>query len=199
MFEDGANSKVTIPSSLLSIRGYGMKELLYFSSSDLMVQVNYRETVNAINYHSHRKLSFGERVVVEQYLLTNIAVKTAYYKKCPAVLNYVGINSRLVKDLNQFHLKNTMNSLKEKERVVKSTVRGLIDQSMSSYYFEQIGNTILQIRAAVDKPLRKLDIFEYGNKLRELIDAYNAHVDRHVTFDDVVPVELRTYFDQLGN
>jgi len=176
-----------------------MTELLYFSSSDLMIQVRYEEEGNAINYHSHRELSFGERVVVEQYLLTNIALKTAYYRKCPALLNYVGINSRLVKDLNQFHLKNTVKSLKEKEREVRSSVRSLIDQSMTSYYFEQIGNTILQIRAAVNGPLRKLDIFEYGNRLKELIDAYNAHAESHVTFDDVMPLELRTYFNQLGN
>src|SRR3990172_7360706 len=112
-------------------RGFFMRELLYFSSSDLMIQVSYKKDVNSIHYFSHRELSFGERVIVEQYLLTNIAVKTEYYKKHPAMLNYIGVNSQLVKELNQFHLKNTMNTLKEKESKVKSSVKSLIDQSMS--------------------------------------------------------------------
>ena len=74
-----------------------MKELLYFSSSDLMVQVLYEKEGNSLNYFTHRKLSFGERVIVEQYLLTNIAVKTEYYKKQPANFNYGGISGQLVK------------------------------------------------------------------------------------------------------
>ena len=77
-----------------------------------MVQVSYKKEANSLNYYSHRKLSFGERVIVEQYLLTNIAVKTEYYKKYPALFNYLGINSKLTKDLNEFHLKNTIKTLK---------------------------------------------------------------------------------------
>ncbi len=172
-----------------------MKELLYFSSSDLMIQVSYKEEVNAINYFSHRALSFGERVVVEQYLLTNIAIKTEYYKRHPAVLNYHGINSQLVKDLNQWHLKNTLSSLKEKEKEVTNSVQTLIDSSMTSYYFEQIGNTILEMRSAGGSRLRKEEIFEYGNKLKELIAAYNTHAGSRVSLEDVIPEELKAYFE----
>jgi len=115
-----------------------MKELLYFSSTDLMVEVSYKKESNSVTYSSHRELSFGERVIVEQYLLTNIAVKTEYYKKHPSLFNYVGINNKLTKDLNQFHLKNTIKTLKEKDTEVADSVKKLINKSMASYYFERI-------------------------------------------------------------
>jgi len=168
-----------------------MKELFYFSTSDLMIQVSYKSDLNSIHYFSHRPLSFGERVVVEQYLLTNVAVKTEYYKKHPAMLNYNGVDSKLVKELNQFHLKNTMNLLKEKEREVKTSVKKLIDKSMSSYYFEQIGNAILEFRDIVDDSLGDEMLRSYRRKLRQLIEAYNVYSAKKVTLDEIVPEDLK--------
>ncbi len=127
-------------------------------------------------------------------MLTNIAIKTEYYKKHPALLHYNGINSRLVKDLNQFHLKNTMTTLKEKEKKVTDSVQNLIDESLSSYYFEQIGSTILEIRDAVAGTNGKHDLFQFGHKLRVLVDAYNSHAASKVEFRDIIPQELKSYF-----
>ncbi len=167
-----------------------MKELLYFSASDLMIQVNYKPEDNSIYYSSHRKLTFGERVVVEQYLLTNVAVKTEYYKKHPAVLNYLGINGKLVKDLNQFHLKNTIKSLKEKEATVDAAVKELIDQAMANYYFEQIGAKLLEIRKQSAKGAGSKVCQRLKQELHELIDAYNLHSAQKVSVRDVVPGDL---------
>ncbi|TDI90243.1 MAG: hypothetical protein E2O77_08575 [Caldithrix sp.] len=168
-----------------------MKELLYFSSTDLMVQVSYKKEANSLNYSSHRKLSFGERVIVEQYLLTNIAVKTDYYKKHPALFNYLGINSKLNKDLNEFHLKNTIKKLKEKDTEAADLVKRLINKSMASYYFERIGNTILEIREAVKEPLYNKNMEIYESKLKQLVDAYNVHSVDKVTYQNIVPTELK--------
>ncbi len=164
-----------------------MKELLYFSSSDLMIQVQYLQEENSLHYYSHRKLTFGERVIVEQYLLTNIAVKTDYYKKHPANLNYLGINNQLSKELNQFHLKNTIKDLKEKEKNVDSSVKTLIEQSMMNYYFEQIGNVILELRNVIQDHISDNEFEIYRNQLEELIEAYNVYADRKVTYKDVLP------------
>ncbi|MFQ5648427.1 MAG: hypothetical protein ACE5IY_00655 [bacterium] len=173
-----------------------MKELLYFSTSDLMIQVSYKKDLNSIHYFSHRELSFGERVVVEQYLLTNVAVKTEYYKKHPAMLNYIGVNSKLVKDLNQFHLKSTMDNLKEKEQKVDDSVKHLISESMANYYFEQIGNTILEIRQIV-KDADEIDsLLQAGKKLHELLQAYNVHSGKRITLDQILPCDLQSYFKQ---
>lgn len=171
-----------------------MKELLYFSFADLMVRVEYNQDANSLRYASHRKITFGERVIVEQYLLTNIALKTDYYKKHPALFISLGVDAALVKDLNLFHLKNTLKFLVDKEKDVKASVNELISQSMVSYYFEQIGDTILEIRQAVasgakDEGLNKLKV-----KVEELIKAYNLYSDQKLTVTQVVPSELQEYF-----
>lgn len=173
-----------------------MKELLYFSFADLMVRVEYNREANSLRYSSHRKITFGERVIVEQYLLTNIALKTDYYKKYPALFICLGVDPALVKDLNLFHLKNTLKFLVDKEKDVKASVNELISQSMVSYYFEQIGDAILEIRREVanganDGSLRKLK-----RKVEELIKAYNLYSDQKLTVTQVVPAELQNYFDK---
>ena len=172
-----------------------MSELLYFSSSDLMIEVDYKQPENLLTYFSHRNLTFGERVIVEQYLLTNVAVKTDYYKKHPSVLNYSGVKVNLVKDLNQFHLKNTIKSLKDKEEHVDGAVKNLIDRAMSSYYFEAIGNKILEIRDVVSNTPAE-DLSEYRRQMNELIEAYNAYAAKKVCYSEVVPRDLKAFFDQ---
>jgi len=169
-----------------------MKELLYFSFGDLMVRVEYNKDANSLRYASHRKVTFGERVIVEQYLLTNIAVKTEYYKKQPALFIYLGVDAALVKDLNLFHLKNTLKTLVDKEKDVKSSVNNLINQSMLNFYFDKIGDMILSIRDDIesgnDTDEKMLD---YKFKIEELVEAYNLYADEKINIHKVIPVELQ--------
>lgn len=171
-----------------------MRELLYFSSCDLMILVKYVELENSLSYTSHRKLTFGEKVVVEQYLLNKIAIKTDYFKGCESVLTYQGVDSKLVRELNQFHLKNTLKSLKDKEDDIDTSVKAVIDSSLSNYYFEQIGNFILELREASIKA--DFDVEDYKLRLEELIDAYNKHSNKKVTYQQVIPAELVSIFDE---
>lgn len=174
-----------------------MKELLYFSFADLMARIEYNQEANSLRYTTHRKMTYGERVIVEQYLLTNIALKTDYYKRQPALFIYVGIDAQLAKELNLFHLKNSLKSLVEKEQDVKDSVNGLINHSMQNYYFEQIGDAILTAR-------REIENFEAGPlddrlgqlriKMEELVKAYNAYTDQKITINEVIPSELKSYF-----
>jgi len=167
-----------------------MNELLYFSASDLMVQVMYERDNNSLNYYTHRKLTFGERVIVEQYLLTNVAVKTEYYKKQPANFNYAGINSTLVKELNQFHLKNTMKVLNKKDKELEGQVKNLIEQSMEKYYFDKIGSKLLEIREALKATISEDEMEKHHWQLRELVDAYNLYAEKRISYEDVIPSEL---------
>jgi len=167
-----------------------MNELLYFSASDLMVQVRYKQENNSLNYFTHRKLTFGERVIVEQYLLTNIAVKTDYYKKHPANFNYAGVNSTLVKDLNQFHLKNTMKVLNKKDKELEDEVKNLIEKSMEKYYFEKIGTKLLEIKELLKGQVSEEDMEKHHWQLKDLIDAYNLYTEKRIAYEDVVPSEL---------
>lgn len=169
-----------------------MNELLYFSASDLMVQVRYKQESNSLNYFTHRKLTFGERVIVEQYLLTNVAVKTDYYKKHPANFNYAGINSTLVRDLNQFHLKKTMNVLNKKDKELEDEVKNLIEKSMEKYYFEKIGTKLLEIKELLKGHVSDGEMEKHHWQLKDLIDAYNLYTEKRIAYEDVVPTELLT-------
>lgn len=179
-----------------------MKELLYFSFSDLLVKVEYSKDANSLKYCSHREIAFDERVVIEQYLLTNIAPKTEFYNRYPALFIYLGKDEKLVRDLNLFHLKNTIKFLAGREKEVKEKVDELISSSMSTYYFEQIGNTILELRESLKNVKNPDDdrhaikvVQETKQKMNELIKAYNLYADKKISIENVVPGDLSGYFE----
>lgn len=172
-----------------------MKELLYFSFSDLLVRVEYSDEANSLKYSAHRDINFGERVIVEQYLLSNFALKTDYYNRHPALFIYLGVDKKLVKDLNLFHLKNTLKSLVNKEKEVKEQVKDLINHSMLNYYFEQIGDEILALRREVNEECRSNQIDDSLEKMLELIKAYNLYSDKKIKIEEVIPEELKTYIN----
>jgi hypothetical protein len=173
-----------------------MKELFYFSFADLMARIEYHPESNSLRYATHREMSFGERVIIEQYLLTNFAVKTEYYKRQSARFAYLGPDTQLIKALNVFCLKNTSRELAEKEKDVEDSVRGLISQAMQNYYFEQIGDTILDARREIAKAGAGVSAERLGKlkrKMKELIKAYNVYTDQKITIDEIIPSELKSY------
>jgi len=179
------------------IREGEMKELLYFSFADLLVKLEYSKEANSLKYASHREISFDERVVIEQYLLTNIAIKTDFYDRYPALFIYLGKDEKLVRDLNLFHLKNTLKFLAGREKEVKEKVDDLINSSMSNYYFEQIGDTILELRKSLklgtdrnDNKHNILVVKETKEKMNELIKAYNLYSNKNISIEAVVPRDL---------
>jgi hypothetical protein len=186
-----------------------MKELIYFSFADLMASIEYHQEANSLRYATHRKMTFTERVIVEQYLLAEFAPKTEYYKRQPAHFAYWGTDKQLTKALEAFYLKNTSRELEEKE--VNDSVSGLISQSMQNYYFEQIGDMILEARremanveAGFADEQRGRPRFSFENvnasrgrrkvKLEELVKAYNAYTDEKITISEIIPAELKSYF-----
>lgn len=171
-----------------------MNELFYFSFADLMVRVEYSREANALRYASHRKMTFNERVVVEQYLLANFAVKTEYYKQQASLFVYLGMEAQLAKDLNLFHLKSTLKTLVDKENDVKASVQSLISSSMESYYFEKIGETIIAMREEVQKGFTQECAQPLRVRMEELVKAYNLHSRQQLNVAQVVPAELQPYF-----
>lgn len=171
-----------------------MSELFYFSFSDLMVRAEYNPEANSLRYASHRKITFNERVLVEQYLLNNHALKTDYYKKDPSFFIYLGKEPQLAKELNVFHLKSTLHSLVEKEKEVKESVHDLIHQSMESYYFEQIGEALLAMRQEAAAGVSRERALPMRRKLEELVKAYNLYADQKINVTTVIPVDLQPHF-----
>jgi len=178
-----------------------MKELLYFSFSDLLVRVEYSKEANSLKYASHRDVSLSERVVIEQYLLSNIALKTDYYNRHPALFVYLGKDEKLVRDLNMFHLKNTLKFLADREKELKEKVDTLVSSSMSNYYFEQIGDTILELRKNLKQYQDEIEsndftvVKETRVKIDKLIEAYNLHSGKQISIQNVVPSDLQEYFE----
>jgi hypothetical protein len=169
-----------------------MKELLYFSFSNLLIRVEYEKEMNTFKYSSHREITFGERVVVEQYLLSNTALKTDYYNRFPATFSYLGKDIKLQKDYNLFHLKNVVKTISGKDKEIKEQVDNLIARSMSNYYFEQIGSEIVTLRKVIEQELAEQEINEIKLKMNELIKAYNTYSNKKISMNDVIPIDLKS-------
>jgi len=176
-----------------------MKELFYFSFSKVLIRVEYFKDGNSLQYASHRDLTFGERVVVEQYIFSNFAVKTDFYNQNPATFTFVGTDKDLEKELNMFQLKNTIKSMAGKDRVIKDEIDTLLAESMSKYYFEQIGNEILSLRKSLKNQKHRQTIVECREKMHELIKAFNQYSEKKVTMDEVIPVDLRDHLQTLDS
>ena len=158
-----------------------------------MVEVTYKKIRNSIKYASHREMLFRERFGVEHYLVSNLAVKMGYYKSQPTMLKYTGVDTSLLRELSHVHSIDTPPSINSTETQVEDAVEALIDQSLSNYYFEQIGNMLLKIRGLAGSSEQRMLMNEYAEKLRELVDAYNRHTENKVSLDEIVPEELRGY------
>src|SRR5262245_25866760 len=185
-----------------------MKELYYFCFADLMARIEYHKDSNALRYATHRKMACNERVIVEQFLLADFAPKTEYYRRQPASFVYLGIDQKLLKALETFHLRSISHKLEARE--VNDSVSGLIRRSLQNYYFEQIGDEILEARREVaggesghpDQQGRfrfSLEPVHASSsrrkaKLEELVKAYNVYADQKTSIDEVVPSELKSYF-----
>jgi hypothetical protein len=167
-----------------------MNELFYFAFADLMARVEYDKAANALRYATHRKITAGERMIVEQYLLTSVAQKTDYYKRNTSQFVYLGPEAKLVKYLERFQLQNGL----EKESDVTASVENLINQSMQNFYFEQIGDTILTMRQELRGGVTPTRVAPLRRKMEELVEAYNHYSDQQLSVAEVIPFELQSHF-----
>ncbi len=180
-----------------------MKELFYFSKSDLMIQVQYSHGANTMRYCSHRKINDGEKELVERYISENVACEEKNPKFSTATLDYAGVDFKLINHLNQFH---AVKSLKKSDgaesmesgnpfknlvrKDIDRSVNELIKTSMENYYFEKIGATIVEARKKCESGARKEEIGEYKSMLEELVKAYNSYSHKHVELKDVLPASI---------
>ncbi len=168
-----------------------MNELFYFAFADLMVRIEYNKEANALRYASHRGMTSGERMVIEQYVLTSIAAtRTDYYKRQPSRFTYLGVETQLIKNLDNFYFRATP----AKEMDVMASVEDLINQSMQNYYFEQIGDAIVAMRQELRKGAAPARVTSFRRKMEELVEAYNHYAEQKISVAEVIPSELQTHF-----
>ncbi len=178
-----------------------MKELFYFSKSDLMIQVQYSYEANTIRYASHRDISDTERSLIEKYIHENIITDKNVEQVDSVALDYLGIDYKLVGNLNQFHAVKPLKNKDEKpessnpfehlmNKDIDKSVQNLIDTSMENYYFEKIGTTIIELREVVETDVKAPEIKKIQRDLRDLIEAYNQYAARKVDVKDLLPNEM---------
>ncbi len=179
-----------------------MKELFYFSKSNVMVQVQYSYQANALRYASHRNITEVERNIIEKYIAENVATEAKNPRFADATIQYSGVDYKLIHHLNQFQAvkpfgepeqrysaeENPFESLINKD--VENSVQDLIHTSMTNYYFEKIGNAILEVRQKISGNAAEDELKSYRKHLEELVEAYNQYSNKPVSVKEVLPKEL---------
>jgi hypothetical protein len=169
-----------------------MNELFYFAFADLMVRVEYNKDTNTLRYATHRRMTSGERMILEQYLLISLAAKTDYYKREVSQFVYLGLEARLLKAFNVFHFNDTPQRQVGSEQDASAVVAGLINQSMQNYYFEQIGDAILAMRREFSNGAPQARVASLRRKMEKLVEAYNHYSEQKITIVEVIPSEFHT-------
>ncbi|MBN1351664.1 hypothetical protein JXJ21_19775, partial [candidate division KSB1 bacterium] len=90
---------------------------------------------------------------------------------------------------------NTLKSLVSKEKEVNEKINDLITNSMTNYYFEQIGDEILTLRKEINGSCRHTKITECKMKMDELIKAYNVYSEKKITLTEILPDELKSFVE----
>jgi hypothetical protein len=170
-----------------------MNELFYFAFADLMLRVEYNKDANSLRYASHRRMTSGERMIVEQYLLISVATKTEYYEREPSQFFYLGLEARLLKAFNSFHLNGAPQHHGESEKEVSAVVEGLINQSMQNYYFEQIGDAILAMRREFTNGAAQARVAPFCRRMEKLVAAYNHYSEQKISVVEVIPSEFHRH------
>lgn len=153
------------------------KELFYFAKKEIMVQLNIFP--GYATYRTHRAVTEDEKEVVERYFSKNIEMM-------PDVVQYAGVDNYLAKQIpvdlkKKKQEKQSVNDMIDSILAgagelpeVNAAVKDLIESSMQQYYFDKIGDTILEIRDAKDQGR---STFELERFLAEYCKAYNELVE----------------------
>jgi len=166
-----------------------MKELFYFSNSELMIQVQTASEDNSLRYTSHRELTSEERELVERYLRNNFA--NSVYNL--ANLDYAGINKQLEQNLSQLQVTQktkrgpTPTAPLTKHKKAEKAVAALISTSLSEYYFDKIGDLLVTMK---NDPKVRENLLHYKSSLLDLISAYNVHSKKNISLASVLPKEF---------
>jgi hypothetical protein len=174
-----------------------MEELFYFSSADLVVRVNYFREENTLHYVTHREIFIEERKIVENYLLAYFAdEKTDYYMNYPSTFMYGGIDEGLSKQLRFYRVHGTLKNVVSKKQVIDVQVKTLIHKSLSNYYFDRIGDKLLELRKAIQNNSDLETLENLIRVIKEMLQAYNENTGQNVSISNILPLELETKYNR---
>jgi hypothetical protein len=167
-----------------------MDELFYFPSFDLLIKIKYARDTNSLRYSSHRIITFDERKVIDRYILHDVGPKTEFYQRNPSLLLYIGVDLSLEKELRFYRLRDTLKDVLNHKSTVDKEVKEVISKSLGNYYFERIGDELIQLRKMIGTKNSGEKIKYSLSKLNALLEAYNIHAKQKVEIEDILPKEI---------
>lgn len=170
-----------------------MNELLYFSSVDLLIRVDYSPETNALRYWTNRQTDASERRLVEQYLLSEFAARVGYYERAPSLFICMGTDAQLNKELDSRKVQEFPREEQTHEQQVEAEVRAAIQESMRVYYFERLGEEILAFRREVERGAGPERIRDAKVRMSQLLGAYNLYSGQRLSLSEVLPADLRDH------
>ncbi|MDZ7271257.1 MAG: hypothetical protein ONB30_00985 [candidate division KSB1 bacterium] len=170
-----------------------MNELLYFSSVDLLIRVDYSPDTNALRYWTNRETDATERRLVEQYLLSEFAARVGFYERAPSLFICMGTDTRLNDELETKKAQEPTSENTSREQRVEAEVRAAIRESMKVYYFERLGDEILAFRHEVEQGASTERIRDAKVRMSQLLGAYNLYSGQRLSLSEVLPADLRDY------
>ncbi len=170
-----------------------MNELLYFSSVDLLIRVDYSPETNALRYWTNRQTDASERRLVEQYLLSEFAARVGYYDRAPSLFICMGTDSQLNSELDTKRIHEPPSEEASREQHVEAEVKAVITESMKEYYFERLGEEILAFRRQIEQGADSECIRDAKVRMSQLLGAYNLYSGQRLALSEVLPTDLRDY------
>ena len=166
-----------------------MEEFYYFTTIDVLIRTEYAADANSLRYVTHRSITAEERQTIERYILTKVGPKTNYYKHSPSVLIYRGIDTKLEKELKFYRLQESIKDLLNQKSFIDEKVEECINDSLSAYYFERVGDELLRLRKILSTNTSNSHVEKCINRISILLEAYNQRSGENFSMDAILPEE----------
>ncbi len=171
-----------------------MNDTIYFSTFNVLVEIEFDDSNNQLFYYSHKLLETNEREAIDFYILNHIAPKTDYFKG-PSVFSYKGVDSGLELNLNRYLFHGIIRDVLKSKLDIDLKVKDLIGHSLTNYYFEKVGEQIIKIKNLFDQKNGEKFYYETLN-LESLLNAYNQNAETDINLETIVPDVLLKYFKE---
>lgn len=173
-----------------------MEELYYFPVMSLMVKVVYAKEANSLRFATHRAIKPNERRMVEKYILSEFAPQTEYYQRSPSLLLYMGVDRTLRKKLGVNQVRETIKHVLSQKSQVEASVKKCISEALSAYYFERIGDELINLKKSIQKQPDHVDFAGIVSRIAILLEAYNENSGQNIRVETILPKEALLRYEQ---
>ena len=125
-----------------------MKKLYYLSSFDLLLRIHFNRDSSSVRFVTHRPIRHDEKRVVEEFVLKRAREVDPGFAE-PSLMFYLGVDEKLSKDIRYYRLRGTIDKVLTKKQIIDQQVQDLIHSALSNYFFERLGEKLLELRQAL--------------------------------------------------